>query len=342
VRSEQRPERFFVDESSFELPPGIAAADLEKHLEAFVSLIRARHNEGDDILRWSKLEETIIQPGILLCDLLYQESAEFPIDQDLRLALQQAINRCIHWDERFEPVSDPHVEINGANCDAPTVALVLSRVLAGVGSACITLGVSATRCQPCKVQAGNTHHMIHFLSAVAQFPEFFRMLFDFEDMNSDAYILNTADAFPELAFVPGLASQFSKFRTRYREVRSIVTTHLAALNDYFPALFKKHDGQPSKVSHELQATCDVDASPESPKTHSNQKAMKERDVVVDIVHVGHRILPVGRTVTCEWHTKISPLVDRIHFHPGLAGSKDRRPPAEGRVIIGIFAEHLSL
>jgi len=267
----------------------------------------------------------------------------FRIDQDLRLALQQTINRCVHWDERFGPISDSQVQINGKNYEAPTVALVLSRLQAGVGSACLVLGSCEGRDQPCNVQVGNTCCVIHFLSSVSRFPEFFRMLFDFEDMNPDSYMSNAGDAFPELAFVSGLGAQFSRFRTRYREVRPIVTAHLAALNDYFPELFRKHDGQSSKVSRELQATCDVDASPESPKTHSNKKAMKERDVIVDVVHVGRRTLSVGRTVTCEWHTKISPLVDRIHFHPGLGGApQDRRPPAEGRVIIGIFAEHLSL
>jgi len=78
VGAEQRPERFFVDESSFELLGGVAEADRQKHLEAFVNLIRARHDEGDEIFRWSRLEETVIEPGILLCDLLYQGSAAFP------------------------------------------------------------------------------------------------------------------------------------------------------------------------------------------------------------------------------------------------------------------------
>jgi len=52
--------------------------------------------------------------------------------------------------------------------------------------------------------------------------------------------------------------------------------------------------------------------------------MKEREVIID-----------GELIICEYHIKLTPTYDRIHFHPG------KQDIAEGKIIIGIFAKHLN-
>lgn len=340
-------ERFFVDETSFELPPDFATTELQLHLETFVKLVKTRHTEGDEVFRSSKLEETVVISAVLLCDLIYKKVASIPIDHDLRMALQQALNRCVAWDDHFAPTPATSVVVNGVECVAATIALVCSRVSEGKGSACLTLGVRHDRSQRALVQIGSSAHDVHFVSTAAQVPAFYRSLFELEDMQADAYMMNAVDAFPDLAFVPGLASQMSRFSTRFREVRVIVSAHLTALNDCFHEIYRRHHGNPSETSREFSSTCSVDASPEGPRTHANRSAMKERDVVIDQVFVGRRSFLVGMTVTCEWHTKIKPMTDRIHFHPGLGGgdgdtNRNTEKPAQGKLIIGKFAAHLSL
>jgi hypothetical protein len=62
-------------------------------------------------------------------------------------------------------------------------------------------------------------------------------------------------------------------------------------------------------------------SRESVKTHSNNSAMRLRDVEFN-----------GDKITCEWHTKLRPEIDRIHFaFGGSCGDK---------ILIGIFVDHL--
>lgn len=319
----------------------VTAAAIQRRIEEFVAVVVARHSSGDEVFRWSRLEEVMVRPGVPLCDLLYGAVESIALDSELRLALLQVVNRCVHWDDRFESCESPMVRIGEAEFSAPTITVVTSRISAGCGSACLTLGDSPPRGGLTTVQAESGACEVHFISAEAQVPGFFRTLFELEDMKADAYMDNALDAFPRLAFVPGLASQMSSFATRYRDVRKLVTKHLTALNDVFPDVFARHHGNPSETSRELAARCGVDASPESPNTRANGSAMREREVAVSNVLSGRRSLLVRRTVTCEWHTKITPVSDRIHFHPGLGGAPESRP-AEGKVIVGIFARHLSI
>ena len=244
------------------------------------------------------------------------------------------------WDDLIGQVPAPQVaEIDGVACTAPTRRCCGPRedLIAAVrGAACLTLGLRSDRAGVLRVLAAGATHEVHFVCAEAQLPAFYRSLFEVENQEPDVYMATALDAFPDIGFVPGLAANFGQFDTAYREVRPIVTAHLAALNDHFRNLFTRHKGQPFETMRELATTSGVDASPESPKTRRNKKAMKERDVAVDGVQVGRRALRVGKTVRCEWHTKIKPTADRIHFHPGEA------EVAEGRLIVGLFADHLTI
>jgi hypothetical protein len=53
------------------------------------------------------------------------------------------------------------------------------------------------------------------------------------------------------------------------------------------------------------AQYNVELSPESPKTHKNKQAMKQRTIVIN-----------EHEVVCELHTKITKTEGRIHFHIG--------------------------
>lgn len=157
--------RFFVDETSFELPAGIAVDTLERHIETFIQLVGARHKQGEDVLRWSKLfEETEVQPGTRLFELLYTSLEQLPIDRDTRLGLQQALNRCVLWDDRIEPVMESHIEIDGVSSIAPTIAVVHAQISARSGAACLALGARSERTGIQAVRAGEATHDIHFVT----------------------------------------------------------------------------------------------------------------------------------------------------------------------------------
>ena len=48
--------------------------------------------------------------------------------------------------------------------------------------------------------------------------------------------------------------------------------------------------------------------------------MKQRDAVFE-----------GKTYRCEWHSKIEPHRNRIHFFP---------PPVGSEIVVGLFVDHL--
>lgn len=332
----ETPMRFFLEETSFELPASLDISVIEERLEAFVALVLARHNAAEDVFRWSNLDQIEVQPGTLLCDLLYQQVASLPIDRELRQLLVEVINRCVYWDDRIAEPVDSTVEIAGETCVSPTAAVVHALLAERRGAACLSPGARPERSGAIDVRVDAIVHQVHFIAERTHSISFHRVLPEIEDMDADDYMANAQHAFPDIAFVPGLEPQLRQFKLNHQGAREDVTKHLAAINDHFQRLFKQNKGDQKLTMKQFAALSGVDATPESPKTHGNKKAMRERDVDVDVVLAGGREIAVGQTVACEWHTKIKWNTGRIHFNPGQDGV------AEGKLVVGLFAKHLTV
>ncbi len=121
--------------------------------------------------------------------------------------------------------------------------------------------------------------------------------------------------------------EFKNFDLHYRNAVEIVVRHLSYLND-FSQDHKQND--PDNFIGEAGSQ-GVDLSPESPNTHKNKDAMKERWVSIG-----------GESVLCEWHTKLQPQIDRIHFNIGSSLSHSVSNITKGKVVIGIFTDHLTV
>lgn len=328
--------RFFIDETSFRLDGAPSTDALTRRIEAFIALLDACREKGGPVIRSKDLFEIELCPGILLSDLLFHPPPDLTLDRIVLRALQTTLFRCVEWDPPLHLEHPGEVDIAGVRCEASSVNIVHALVERRHGAACLCLDFRPDRSGAQSVCAGRVLLDIHFLTDRAMLPVFYRSLFDLEDMDADAYMDNAGHAFPDIAFSPGLNVQFPRFRTRYHDVRPEVTRHLAALNDHFQSIFKQADYAPDRTQDLLNSIYHVDASKESPLTRRNKKAMRERDVLVDHVLVAGRKVPVAlaRPVRCEWHTKIKPTTDRIHFHPG------DKEVAEGRLFVGIFHAHL--
>ena len=75
------------------------------------------------------------------------------------------------------------------------------------------------------------------------------------------------------------------------------------------------------MPHDVAATVGLDLSIEG-GTRQSERLMALRDVTFG-----------NRHYRCEWHSKLEPHRNRIHFHPGDDAT-------DGCVLIGIFTEHL--
>lgn len=113
----------------------------------------------------------------------------------------------------------------------------------------------------------------------------------------------------------------------------MTTQALADLNDHLPTVLAETKYGPD-VGKRFGARSQFTISPESSNTRNNASAMKERDVIIEKKHANGSI--DKHIVRCEWHLKIHPTRDRIHFHfgiPAVAGDK---------IIVGIFCDHLTV
>jgi hypothetical protein len=68
----------------------------------------------------------------------------------------------------------------------------------------------------------------------------------------------------------------------------------------------------------------IAAAPENPNVRGHKTSREARET-----------RNVGRTLYCEWHVKLQPHQNRIHFHKPV-------PESCNKIIIGMIHEHLSL
>ena len=151
--------------------------------------------------------------------------------------------------------------------------------------------------------------------------EFYRFMLSFEEVSRQEFPKWTAFAFERLRFALEVSSQIGRFRQRYEAIRDDIIKHLSVINDEFVSMLVEGATLP-----DICKRVKIDISPESPKTHGNASAMKEREVEFE-----------GKKIVCEFHSKLTPTHDRIHFSPTLRkDQKDRQ-----YLVVGPFAEHLT-
>jgi len=314
--------KFCIDETSLTSASG-NLQDISDALESLAENVQRCRAVGDGTVeRCSLLDEVEVAPGIRLTDdLLYGDR----LDRDLRLLLQQVLNRCVVWDSNETDLPAPaEVEIQEKRLESFSIARAHDRAGRGEAIALLVLP-SSGRSGSLPVRRGEVIHQLHFVSEDASLTGFLRSVPEIEDLDAVRYVTHAARIFTGIHFVEGLVAQCGHFSRPFRDLRPTVTAHLVALNDHFQDILHRALGEPRQIMAELKARCGIDASPENSNTKSNPAAWRTRKIVVD-----------GREVWCDWHTKLHPQRDRIHFYPGRADL------VSGRLIVGIFHQHLPL
>jgi hypothetical protein len=145
---------------------------------------------------------------------------------------------------------------------------------------------------------------------------FFRSIFKVENIDESRFFDLTADAFPNLVFVDGL--DLKRFAGTYQNLREKVVEHLGILNDGFMDANRSEAGNSVIISSRIT----IQVSLEGSNTRASSSLMSKRDVTYN-----DQIFP------CEWHSKLEPLRNRIHFYPADEQTGNR-------ILIGIFVVHL--
>jgi hypothetical protein len=312
--------RFVIDESSFVLE-GLAAGIVQECLVDLLELITHCRGDAQVIGRFSEIYQVPIDSSSELHDLLFAEPAPVALPRDLRVGVATAIERCAIWNLNDDDVVELEARLNGELLGfAPSIVFVHKSVGERTGRSCLVLRCSH-RSGERVVEVAGVSRALHFIGTPNDLPCFFRGLFELEEVDERTYMQLAPLAFPHLTFADGLDRQFRRFSRPFVSIRQDVTRHLAALNDHWEAAFQGYPA-PSEVARRMSALANVDMSPESPNTKANHRAWHQRRIVLG-----------GRELYCEWHMKLLPTVDRIHFHPG-------NPAIDRGPIIGIFADHL--
>ena len=310
---------FCIDESSFrnisDFPLVIG------QLNAQLSTIHNQHLQP--VFKCSELDYVEVSEGVEFCNLLYRGDLNL-IDHDERILLIQTIDKCIVWDDGSFEIPNGEILFDGEPTGSASILFVAVNALAKEAIGIISL-------QPpegigfCKASVGFAATNVYHVGLSTQLELFYRFQMCFEEVSSEEFQGWVRLAFPRLRFALEIKSQIRRLQQKYDDIRDTIVQHLAALNDDFLSLLIV-GSQLSDACDRVKSTCAVVISPESPSTHGNASAMREREVVFD-----------GERIVCEFHTKFHPTHDRIHFSPSV------RTDSGGNefLVVGPFAEHLT-
>lgn len=310
---------FCIDEKSFtnidNLPVVIG------RLNERLSTIHNKHQQ--EVFKSSKLDYVEVVAGVELCSLLYDGSLDL-IPHDDRLLLIQTIDKCIVWDCDFELPSE-EIRFDGQASDSLSVMFVAAQAVRGIAVGLIS-SVPIQDAGTVSISVGSESFMVFRVSLDDRLERFYRFQVCYEKASRDEFGQWVHLLFPRLRFALELSPQLRRFRQNYEDIREMIVDHLAALNDEFIDLLL--DGsQLSDACERVKASCGVVMSPESPNTHKNSSAMREREVEFE-----------GTKIVCEFHTKLTPTHDRIHFSPAIRTERD----GARFIVVGPFAEHLTI
>ncbi|WP_418139837.1 hypothetical protein AB9R84_06420 [Oceanimonas smirnovii] len=132
---------------------------------------------------------------------------------------------------------------------------------------------------------------------------------------------------PNCYFHIGTTNRFSNLCVPEVPNLPLLVSHLDFLDKEAKDLYKTC-AQPDRFKAEASVK-GIDLSPESTKTHKNRAAMAQRKITIN-----------GKEILCEWHTKLSATTGRVHYCLNFSEPSEISEIVNGRVIIGIFAEHL--
>lgn len=277
----------------------LLANDLAQDFVSFSSFLDTMHQtaERPSIREYAYLAQ--VAPDITLADLLFVPGY---MTDDIRFALMAQIDALPKWD------------INGDHADRSTREYLVERASARIPVLAVVLPPFGD---------GGQDQGVFIASSENGLRRFVRALFELADIQEGEFIAASASAFPRLIFKKGIEREIRRFSRPYRQIRTTLVAGLSALNDQLIELLDA--GTPIlELGPRLEAATGFGLSPESPQTHRNQAAMRARDVTYN-----------GQTFRCEWHLKLEPHRDRIHFH-----LYDPRIGDGNKLLIGIFTDHL--
>ncbi len=235
-------------------------------------------------------------------------------DRDTRNLLLGLLGKCTYWDEDASVAVADYIAVNGQ--DYPWLGAAFAATLVREGQAVPLVTTSLAEFTGAVLAEFQGQELdLYFVACAEHLQQAARWRFSVENIQEGGFFEACKDAFPRLLLASGLS--FSGFDGTYATLRDEVLRHLAALNDRFLEAYVAERGNSSAVSSRIGISVSIEGN-----TRNSERLMRQRDVTYD-----------GRIHRCEWHSKIEPHRNRIHFCVGDES-------IDGRILIGIFTDHL--
>jgi hypothetical protein len=303
--------RFVIDDGAFRGWDD-PALDVRESLWLFSELLKHLRDDREMVGLlggWGQLQVT---EGDDLATLL--TSRRDIVDRDLGLLLLGLLGKCKIWDD--DPsvvVSDDDLRVEGNPYKSLGVAYAASAASERKGLGVLTMvhvGFVGLR----RVSSSGINCELCFVVNPSDCKYLYRSLYALENVAEKDFFDLALVAFPDLDFAPGLS--FSRFDGGY-STRDVVVEHLGVLNDVFLEFYISEHGNSAGISAHIGIDVSIEGG-----TRSSEHLMAMRDVEFH-----------ERVFRCEWHSKLEPHRNRIHFYPGNTSTG-------GRTLICIFVDHL--
>jgi hypothetical protein len=276
---------------------GLTDDQIELHLDRLADAIEGLREPGGQAVACPPMWDAVeCLDGCQFYQFLSRERTS-TVDRDTLVRSFTLLSRCPEW--VADDDAETTVTITGERpVLALSVAYALHSALSHRGVACLVFGGSS-RQGFLEVRGAREAAEVYFFADAADLMPFWRHLFEFEDVAECDFFALCGDAFPQLVMHPDLS--FGKFESAYRDLRTRVVTILGGICDHFVEACRRCHGLPREIQAEMGGH-HVELSPESPNTRGSERLMRLRRRDYE-----------GNTFTCEWHAKVEPGRNRIHF-----------------------------
>lgn len=307
--------RIVIDERSFDFN-GLEADQIDLFLSEFNDTLHDLRSNGLEAWKPPLFADTLCLNEQDLYSFLVSA-----VDRDAMLRFFSLVDKSSEWDASYPRCEAAEIE-GGVRRSTWSVCFAMTAVLSGHGVACLVFP-GAKQQGFLEVVSDIGQCQVFFFAIADDLIHFWRWLYELEDISEQEFFQSVDRAFPSLIFYPDLT--FRRFEGSYQDLRALVVRHLGELNDHFLGEYRTTSaaGRVSDIEQYFASRGVGGVSRESVRTRRNARFMRERDVEFN-----------GRRVRCEWHTKLHPRIDRIHFAFG--------DEFGDKILIGIFVDHLPI
>ena len=269
----------------------------------------------------------------------FADDSPIPMPTEIAQELAAWLGRARYYaDSDTWPAGADQITISVGEAEATEnadLAWVHHCLRAGIATAAFTLGTSVEL----ETNSAAGRATVHFVGDEGGRKRFWRKMIHFgrDDLASLAHY--SPHAYPSLLFAEGVLGCCDDLAGGYTASRGRVQKALAALDDWGywaftcppPAIGPNEASPPDTQARPGDLLIQnrfggfgLTTAPEKPDVRNDRICREAREIELG-----------SRTLFCEWHVKLEPHQNRIHFHGPV-------PESDDKVVIGKIADHLPL